>query len=199
MNVSPGFALAALLAGPALQAQSPARPVLGQRVVLVTGSTSGLGREVALRLAAGGAFVIVHGRDSARGAEVVREIAQAGNGSARFYAADFASNGEVRRFAEERDWDQFHSPKNLSMALSVEASELLEHFQWLTEAQSLNVSLEKREAAAEEIADVLLYLIRIADKLNINLVDAANKKLALNEQKYPPDKSRGNSRKYTEI
>ena len=100
MNMSPGFALAALLAGPALQAQSPARPVSGQRVVLVTGSTSGLGREVALRLAAGGAFVIVHGRDSARGAEVVREIEQAGKGSARFYAADFASNGEVRRFAE---------------------------------------------------------------------------------------------------
>ena len=106
---------------------------------------------------------------------------------------------KLRLFAADRDWDQFHSPKNLSMALSVEASELLEHFQWLTEAQSLNISLEKREAAAEEIADVLLYLIRIADKLNINLVDAANKKLALNEQKYPPDKSRGNSKKYTEI
>ncbi len=98
MSVRIGIAAALLAFAPA-GAQSPARPQAGQQVILVTGSTSGLGREVALRLAAGGAHVIVHGRDSARGAEVVREIEQAGKGSARFYAADFASLAEIRRFA----------------------------------------------------------------------------------------------------
>lgn len=106
---------------------------------------------------------------------------------------------KLRTFAADRDWDQFHSPKNLSMALAVEASELLEHFQWLTEAQSQNLSPEKREEVAQEMADVLLYLVRIADKLNINLVEAANKKLVLNAQKYPAEKSRGNNKKYTEL
>src|SRR5687767_6181336 len=82
-----------------LAAQAPAKPAPGQKVILVTGATSGLGREVAIRLAAGGAHLILHGRDSARGAEVLQEIQQAGKGSARFYTADFASNAEVRRFA----------------------------------------------------------------------------------------------------
>ena len=100
MSVRIGVAAALLAFAPA-GAQSPARPQAGQQVILVTGSTSGLGREVALRLAGGGAHVIVHGRDSARGAEVVREIEQAGKGSARFYAADFASLAEIRRFAGE--------------------------------------------------------------------------------------------------
>ena len=106
---------------------------------------------------------------------------------------------KLRTFAADRDWDQFHSPKNISMALAVEASELLEHFQWLTEAQSRNLLPEKREEVAQEIADVLLYLVRIADKLNINLVDAANKKLVMNAHKYPAEKSRSNNKKYTEL
>ena len=110
-----------------------------------------------------------------------------------------ALRDKLRAFADERDWDQFHSPKNISMALAVEASELLEHFQWLTEAQSHNLSSEKREAVAQEIADVLLYLVRIADKLDINLLEAANKKLVLNAGKYPAEKARGNNKKYTEL
>lgn len=110
-----------------------------------------------------------------------------------------ALRDKLRAFAAERDWDQFHSPKNLSMALAVEASELLEHFQWLTEAESKHLSEDKREEVAHEIADVLLYLVRIADKLDINLIEAANKKLALNAEKYPAGKARGNNKKYTEL
>lgn len=100
----------ALLVPAPLLAQAGAAPQPGQRVILVTGATSGLGREVAIRLAAGGAHVILHGRDAGRGAEVLRAIEQAGNGSARFYAADFASNAEVRAFAERilRDYDRLH-------------------------------------------------------------------------------------------
>jgi dCTP diphosphatase len=106
---------------------------------------------------------------------------------------------ELRKFAAARDWDQFHSPKNLSMALSAEAAELLEVFQWLTEEQSRNLSPEARAAAAEEIADVLLYLVRIADKLGIDPLAAARGKLAANEKKYPVEKSRGSAKKYTEL
>lgn len=105
----------------------------------------------------------------------------------------------LRVFAAERDWDQFHSPKNLAAALSVEAAELLEHFQWLKEEDSTTLTSEKRAAVAEEVADVLLYLIRIADKLDINVADAALKKIDANGQKYPADKSRGSMRKYTEL
>ncbi len=103
-----GVFVAALALGSTVAAQVPARPRPGQPVILVTGATSGLGREVALRLAGGGAHVIVHGRDSARGAEVVQAIAQAGKGSARFYAADFASPAEIRQFAERilRDYSR---------------------------------------------------------------------------------------------
>jgi len=104
---------------------------------------------------------------------------------------------ELRRFAAERDWDQFHSPKNLASALSVEAAELLEHFQWLTEEQSRQMPPETLSSVRHEIADVLLYLIRLADQLKIDLSDAANEKLRLNAEKYPVEKSRGNSRKYT--
>lgn len=105
----------------------------------------------------------------------------------------------LRRFAAERDWDQFHSPKNLAAALIVEAAELLEHFQWLKEEDSTLLSPEKRAAVAEEIADVLLYLVRIADKLDIDLLDAAGKKIEANAVKYPADKARGSMRKYTEL
>ena len=104
----------------------------------------------------------------------------------------------LRKFAAERDWDQFHSPKNLAIALSVEAAELLEHFQWLTEAQSSALAPEKREEVRDEMADVLLYLVRLADKLDVDLVDAAEKKIAKNALKYPAAQVRGSMKKYSE-
>ena len=98
----------------------------------------------------------------------------------------------LREFAAARDWDPFHSPKNLAAALSVEAAELLEHYQWSeTAADPARVR--------EEVADVLLYLIRLADKLDIDLAAAARDKIALNARKYPVDKARGNARKYTDL
>jgi NTP pyrophosphatase (non-canonical NTP hydrolase) len=106
---------------------------------------------------------------------------------------------KLRDFAAERHWEPFHSPKNLATALSVEAAELLEHFQWLTEEQSGQLAADKREAVAHEAGDVLLYLIQLADKLGIDLIAAAQRKLEINRQKYPVDASRGNSRKYTEL
>jgi dCTP diphosphatase len=106
---------------------------------------------------------------------------------------------QLRSFAAARDWGQFHSPKNLAMALSAEAGELLEVFQWLTEAQSRSLAADARAAASEEIADVLLYLIRLCDELGIDPIAAANRKLVANGEKYPVDKARGNSRKYTEL
>jgi dCTP diphosphatase len=106
---------------------------------------------------------------------------------------------ELRAFAEARDWDQFHSPKNLAMALAGEAGELLENFQWLTEEQSRHPSPEVLAAAGEEIADVLLYLIRLSDKLGIDPVAAADRKLLANAAKYPVDKARGTAKKYTEL
>jgi dCTP diphosphatase len=105
----------------------------------------------------------------------------------------------LRKFAAERDWDQFHSPKNLAMALSVEAAELLELFQWLTEEQSRALTPEDRAKVSDEIADVLLYLIRLGDQLGIDPVAAAQRKMVANERKYPADKARGNSKKYTEL
>jgi dCTP diphosphatase len=105
---------------------------------------------------------------------------------------------KVRQFAAEREWDQFHSPKNLAMALSVEASELVEEFQWLTEEQSRNLDAERRERVRLEAADVFIYLLRISDKLGIDLVGAAHDKMVLNERKYPADRVRGDSRKYTQ-
>ncbi len=105
---------------------------------------------------------------------------------------------QLRDFAEERDWDQFHSPKNLSMALIAEAAELLEHFQWLTEKQSSELSGDKLMEVGLEIADIQIYLIRIADKLGVDVLEAVQKKIALNEAKYPADEVRGSSRKYTE-
>ncbi len=104
----------------------------------------------------------------------------------------------LRDFAKARDWDQFHSPKNLSMALIAEAAELVEHFQWLTEQQSNELTSDKLLEVEQEIADIQIYLIRIADKLGINVLDAVQKKIALNEVKYPADKVRGSSKKYTE-
>jgi dCTP diphosphatase len=106
---------------------------------------------------------------------------------------------KVRDFAAARDWDQFHSPKNLAMALSAEAGELLEVFQWLTEVQSARLDDAARAAASDEIADVLLYLVRLADTLGIDLLAEAQRKLAENERKYPVDKARGTAKKYTEL
>src|SRR5262245_40492576 len=105
----------------------------------------------------------------------------------------------LRRFAEERDWDQFHSAKNLAAALSVEAGEVLEHFQWLTEEQSRELSLEKRREIALELADVLLYLLRLSDRLDIDLIESAWRKIRINAEKYPSDRARGSSKKYTEL
>ena len=105
----------------------------------------------------------------------------------------------LRRFAEDRDWGQFHTPKNLAVSLSIEAAEVLEHFQWLTDEQSKNLSPEQRDKVALEIADVLLYLLQLADKLEIDPVAAAKNKRAINAEKYPVDKARGSSKKYTEL
>jgi dCTP diphosphatase len=105
----------------------------------------------------------------------------------------------LRRFAADRDWDQFHSPKNLATALCVEAAELLEHFQWLSDDDSKSLSVEQLQKVQEEMGDVLLYLIRLADKLNVNLLDAAKNKINVNARKYPAAKARGHSRKYTEL
>ncbi len=105
---------------------------------------------------------------------------------------------KLRAFARERDWEQFHNPKNLAMALTVEASELQEIFQWLTEQQSSNLDARQREHVKEEMADVLLYLCRLADVLAIDLQEAALNKLKLNAEKYPVDQVRGKSAKYTQ-
>ena len=106
---------------------------------------------------------------------------------------------QMREFARLRDWDQFHSPKNLAMALSVEVAELVENFQWLTEEQSRRLDPKAHAAVRSEIADVLLYLVRLGDQLGIDPVAAAQRKLVENAQKYPVEKSRGNRKKYTEL
>jgi NTP pyrophosphatase (non-canonical NTP hydrolase) len=106
---------------------------------------------------------------------------------------------QLDQFARDRDWKQFHSPKNLASALVVEAGELLEHFQWMTEAQSRELAPDKREAVAAEMADVLLYLIQLAAALGVDPIAAAQAKLKLNELKYPVDRARGNSKKYDEL
>lgn len=105
----------------------------------------------------------------------------------------------LRSFARERDWEQFHAPKNLATALSVEAAELLEHFQWLSEDQSRNLSVEKKQEVAQELADVFLYLLQLSDKLDVDLLKAAWSKLDANAEKYPVERAKGSSKKYTEI
>ena len=105
----------------------------------------------------------------------------------------------LRDFAQARDWEQFHSPKNLASALSVEAAELLEHFQWLTEEQSRALAAPKKAEVAAEAADVLLYLLQLCDKLGIDLAAAARAKLLVNAEKYPVALAQGSSKKYTEL
>ena len=104
----------------------------------------------------------------------------------------------LREFAGERDWDQFHSPKNLSMALIAEAAELIEHFQWLTQEESSNLPADKLKEVGQELADILIYLIRIADKLGIDLVQAADRKIDLNAVKYPAEVVKSSAKKYSE-
>jgi len=104
----------------------------------------------------------------------------------------------LRDFAKERDWDQFHTPKNLSMALIAEAAELVEHFQWVDGGSSHLLTEKVRPSVEEEIADIFIYLVRIADKLEIDLYRAVERKIAINACKYPADKVRGSARKYTE-
>ncbi len=105
----------------------------------------------------------------------------------------------LRVFAAARDWDQFHSPKNLASALAVEAAELLERFQWLTEGESRRLPPAELEKVRQEMADVLNYLVRLADKLDVDLLEAARAKIAINEQKYPADQVRGSAKKYSEL
>ena len=101
-------------------------------------------------------------------------------------------------FARERDWEQFHSPKNLSMALIAEAAELVEHFQWLSEEQSYQLPADKLEEVRLELADIQIYLIRIADRLGVDLMKAAWDKTGMNEKRYPADKVRGDARRAAE-
>jgi NTP pyrophosphatase (non-canonical NTP hydrolase) len=111
--------------------------------------------------------------------------------------ADLAAR--LRAFAEERDWEQFHAPKNLAMALAVEAAELMEHFQWLSERESASLAPEAKARVAEELADVFIYTVRLADRLGVELEPAVEAKIRANAAKYPVEKSRGNKTKYTDL
>ena len=104
----------------------------------------------------------------------------------------------IREFNSKRDWQQYHSPKNLAMALSVEVAELVEHFQWLNQAQSRSVGPAKKEEIKDEIGDILIYLVNLADQLNIDPVRAALDKIEKNRKKYPVNRSKGNALKYSE-
>jgi len=108
-----------------------------------------------------------------------------------------ALTARINHFVAERDWSQFHTPKNLAMAMIVEAAELVEQFQWDTAQESQQLSPEKREAVSHELADTFVYLLRIAEVLKIDLIAAANQKIDLNAKKYPADKARGSNAKYT--
>lgn len=107
-------------------------------------------------------------------------------------------NQRLLAFARSREWEQFHSPKNLSMALIAECAELVEHFQWLTEDQSMNLPPEKKEEVALEMADILIYLIRAAERLDIDLIETANRKIEINEARYPAEKVTGDARRASE-
>jgi len=105
----------------------------------------------------------------------------------------------IRAFRDERDWLKFHDPKNLAVSIAIEAAELLEEFQWMTREESERHAAENREAVSDEIADVAIYLIELADLLGIDLATAINNKLDKNAIKYPVEKSRGKSTKYTKL
>ena len=104
----------------------------------------------------------------------------------------------IDAFVQERDWAQFHTPKNLAMAMIVEAAELVEQFQWDTPQESQQLTPEKREAVSHELADTFVYLLRIAEVLKIDLIEATNAKIELNAKKYPVEKARGSNARYTE-
>lgn len=104
----------------------------------------------------------------------------------------------LAKFATDRDWEKFHSPKNLSMALIAEAAELVEHFQWLSEEQSHNLSADKKHQISLELADIFIYLIRCADQLNIDLLAAVDEKITINEQRYPVSKVYGRAKRASE-
>ena len=106
---------------------------------------------------------------------------------------------KIRTFARDRDWEQFHSPKNLAMALSVEVAEVVEHFQWLTQEESSRLHPAKLKEIRQEIGDVMIYLVRLADRLGIDPLQAADDKIQINKKKYPVEKSRGLAAKYTEL
>ena len=105
---------------------------------------------------------------------------------------------KINAFVTERDWAQFHTPKNLAMAMIVEAAELVEHFQWDTPQESQHLTPEKREAVSHELADTFVYLLRLAEVLKIDLIEAANQKITLNALKYPVEKAKGSNAKYTQ-
>ncbi len=113
----------------------------------------------------------------------------------------FRDIGEIaaalQAFAQERDWDAFHTPKNLAAAMSVEAAEVLEHFQWLTDEEGKSLGAEKKALVAEELADVFLYLVRLSDRLGVDLLEAAERKMAINARNYPAEFTRGAIRKKT--
>jgi len=106
---------------------------------------------------------------------------------------------KVTEFRDERDWKQFHNPKDLSQALSVEASELVEHFLWVSQDASYEVVNENKEEVADEMADVFAYLLSLSDITDINLEEALLNKLEKNRKKYPINKAKGNSKKYTKL
>ena len=106
---------------------------------------------------------------------------------------------QIREFARERDWEEFHSPKNLAIALSVEVAEVVEHFQWVTAEESNSLPADKIKRIKEEIGDVMIYLIRLADRLGIDPVQAAEDKMRINEKKYPVEKAKGRAVKYTDL
>lgn len=104
----------------------------------------------------------------------------------------------LKAFAQERDWEQFHSPKNLAMALIVEAAELLEHFQWLTPEQSESLAEDKRREVELEMADIFIYLMRMCERLDVDLLKVVEDKIKMNAEKYPADKVRGSAKKYSD-
>ncbi len=105
---------------------------------------------------------------------------------------------KIRKFCDDRNWDQFHNPKDLAISLTLESSEVMEHFQWLNADEMINLSKLKIDGIGEELADVLYWVLLLANKLDIDLEDAFSKKMVKNQNKYPIDKSKGNHKKYTE-
>ncbi|MES9811566.1 MAG: nucleotide pyrophosphohydrolase [Candidatus Thiodiazotropha sp.] len=107
-------------------------------------------------------------------------------------------NSRLKTFAQTRNWEQFHNPKNLTMAMIAECAELVEHFQWLTPEQSMNLTQEKHDEVTLEMADILIYLIRCAERLDIDLIEAVERKIAINEARYPVEKVFGDARRASE-